>query len=137
MKGLPHGDIAEKWKGEAWTALEVTDKFTGGCPDDGAVQATSVLSQANPTSCWMSRHGSAMSSLPALAQMDDLIQMTLPGPIRGRHCETVGGEPRCPWHSLQHYLAALCVSPAAGAVLHSCRICCTWASPHYGAGHVT
>lgn len=48
MKGLPHGDIAEKWKGEAWTALEVTDKFTGGCPDDGAVQATSVLITGKP-----------------------------------------------------------------------------------------
>lgn len=51
-----------------------------------------------------------MCSLPALAQIDDLIHMTLPGPIRGKHSQTVGGGALCPWHSLLHYLAALCVS---------------------------
>lgn len=49
IKGLLLEYIAERWKGNAWTAWEVTDKFTGGCPDDCAVQATSALITGKPT----------------------------------------------------------------------------------------
>lgn len=90
----------------------MTDRFIGGCPDDCAVQATSALTTGKPNFMLESRHGPGLSSLPALAQMDDLIQMTLPGPLRGRHCHTVGGGPRCPWHSLH-------------AALPGCFVCLT------------
>ena len=75
--------------------------------------------QTNPTLRCSSGMEPRVASIPALAQRDDLIQKTWPGPVRGRRCQVVGTGPSCHWYSTQHYLTALRVSPAAGAMLHA------------------
>ena len=57
MKGLPRRDTAERSSREVCMACKVTDKFTGACPDDHAVRATSALTTDESNLTLVVRHG--------------------------------------------------------------------------------